>query len=113
MDHGVADMGTARYGLVEPLSAAAEEQIHVMIDRLFRDGSRSTEILLVGGTAGHVLRSLARAIVDVRVEHGRRGIGELRGRDVAGPKPRVLRQLELLVFDPVAQAVPLAAESVT
>ena len=133
LDDRLADVRPSGDDLLESRARAAEHHVDVVIDRLLGDGARAAVFLLGRSAVGHVRGTLAAAVVDVRVEHGRRRVGDFSGAHVAGLVTGALRQLEnrrqvvsrhapvpatleirpLLVLNPVAQPVPEAAESVT
>ena len=90
----LADVRTARDGLIEPLASSAEQHVHVMIDGLLCDRAGAAILFLRGDAVGHVGRPLASALVDVGVENGRRRIGQFRRADVSGLVAGPLRELE-------------------
>ncbi len=95
VDHRLAGVGTARDRLGEAVQPAAEHDVHLVIDGLLGDRAPASRGLGLGGAGGDgVLWTLTGALGDVRVEHGRRRVGDLRRRDVAGRLAFALGVLE-------------------
>ena len=80
--------------LVEAGVASAHQHVHVMIDRLFRDGPRSAGALAILRAVLHVHRTLTCAAGHVRGEHGWCRVGQLGRRHVTGPQALLLGELE-------------------
>ena len=133
VDH-VCRRPARRDRLEEAVAAAAQHDVDLVIDRLLGDRAEAARGLgLRRAGRARVVRTLAAAQGDVRVQHRRRRVGDLRGRDVAGlharasARPRApcggscpgssrrrsdpARSARRCVFSPVAHIVPVEAES--
>ena len=84
VDHRLAGIRPAGDRLLVAGAATAEDDVDLAIDRLLGDRARAAVLLGVLRAVGHVGGTLARACLDVGHRRGRRGVGDLGGRHVAG-----------------------------
>jgi hypothetical protein len=82
VDDRLAGEGPAVDLLVEARLAASEDDVALVIDLLLGDRARPAGRLLVLRAGSRVGRSLTAPRDDVRGQHGRRRVGDLRGRHV-------------------------------